>query len=508
MATATGQTGERWWEEIRPRIAIVTLFLILLLALSLQNRVTDPDLWWHLRTGQWILEEGRIPYTDPFSFTMQGRPWIAHSWLAELAMYLLYRYVGAFSLPLLRSLLQVATLGLLLKMLWERWPRLWGNLALILLCMLASTKFWLARPNSASLALFVVVLYLWYLYKWHGCNRLWLLPPLMALWANLHGGYIQGLLLLGVLFIGEALAGRLWPDPVPMERRRWLRFGLYALLCIPAVMLNPYGPRLLLYPFGYYLGPTSVFTRYIGEWLSTDFQEPSSMLFAILLFALTAAIAWRRVGLGPAETSAVLLFSGMAFSSVRVGGLAVPLLTWSIAGVLGQGTVSRLGAPVRRGAWPRPSKALRWGWYGGTAFMSLLLLAVIGVDFVTWGRKGGFVEEKDYPREAVTAIAELPSSARIFNTYNWGGYLIWRLYPQHPVFIDGRVDLFAADLLDDYLQVHRVEPTWSQVLADYEVSVVICERRSPLAAVLMESAAWKPTYQDDIAMVFQRAPSR
>jgi len=493
--------GARWWQEIRPALSVVALFLTLLLALALQYRTTDADFWWHLRTGQWILENRAIPYTDPFSFTAEGRPWIAHSWLAEVGMVLLYRYVGPLSLPLLRALLEVATFGLLLKMLWERWPRLWGNLLLVLVAFLASARFWLERPNTLSLTLFLLFLYLWQRYKWQGRAALWLLPLLMVFWANVHSGFIYGLFLLAALFLGEVLAGRIFPDPAPLGLRRWLRLGFFSLLAALATLLNPYGPRLLLYPFSYYLGGITLHTGFVAEWLSPNFHEFGNLLFALLILALIGALAWRRSGPGPAETLALLLFLGLALTSVRAAGVAVPLLAWSLAGVLGQGVAPR-PIVLRRGAWPRPGKGVLWAWYGGTLLLLLLLLAAIGYDFAAWRQED---LEAGYPRQAVTALADaLPPSSRIFNSYNWGGYLIWRLYPRYRVFIDGRADLYGDALFRDYLAVWWATPNWAQVLDNYRVDAVLCERRVPLAAVLSESRSWQILYQDELAIVFRR----
>lgn len=504
MSTAPAQVGERWWEEIRPQVAIVAFFCVLLLALSLQNRVTDADFWWHLRTGQWILEEGRIPRQDPYSFTAAGRPWIAHSWLADIGMYLLYRYVGPFSLHPLRALIHAASFTLLLKLLWERWHRLGAVIGLVLVAFVASARFWLTRPNSLSLAFCIAFLYLWYLYKYKGRDRLWLFPVLMALWANLHSGFVYGLFLLGALFLGEMAAGRFWPDPSALGRKRWLRLGFFSLLSIPAILLNPYGFRLLLYPFSYYLGGITLHTRYVGEWLSPNFQEPSNLLFALLLLALLAGMAWRRSGTAPAEALAVVLFTLLALRSIRAAGVAIPLLAYSAAGVFGQGMVPRVG-PGRQGAWPRPRQAVLWAWHLGTLFVLLLLLAGVGLEFASWGRRAGFMGEEEYPHQAVAALAGMPSSARMFNSYNWGGYIIWQL-PDRPVFIDGRADLYGDTLFGEYLKVWRLDPAWKEVLQQWQVQVVICERRSALATLLMESPSWDPVYADPMAAVFRRTP--
>lgn len=501
MSVSPAPTSSRLWREVRPHTAVVAAFGLLLFALALQVRATDADFWWHLRAGQWILEQRRIPHTDPFSYTACGRPWIAHSWLADIALYLLYRY-APFILHPLRALLQVATFGLLLRMAWQRWPRLLPCLLLVLAAFAATAGLWLTRPNSLSLTLFVVVLYLWHLYKSRGKNRLWLLPPLFAFWANLHSGFIFGLLLLGCLWVGEALAGRFWSDPFPLEGRRWWRLGLYLLLSAVASLLNPYGWALLGYPFRYLLGGFTLHTHYVGEWLSPNFQEPAGLLFALLLLLLPAGMAWRRVGMAPAETLAILAFTLLALRAVRAAGVAVPLLSYGAAGVFGWGVAPRSGIG-RHGAWPRPSRWGFWLWYGGVGLLLLLLLAGIGLEFAAWGVREGFVSESGYPRGAAEYLQKETGSGRLFNSYNWGGYLIWKL-PERPVFIDGRADLYGDALFAEYLQVWRAEPSWAEVLARWQVEWVVCERGVPLATLLESNPSWSKVYDDGTAVVYRQ----
>ena len=494
-------SSSRWWREIRPQTAVVVAFGLLLLALALQVRATDADFWWHLRTGQWILEEGRIPRSDPFSYTAFGKPWIAHSWLADIALYLLYRD-APFLLHPLRALLQIGTFGLLFHMAWQRWPRLVPCMLLVLAAFAASAGLWLTRPNSISLACFVGVLYLWHLYKFRGKNRLWLLPPLFALWANLHSGYIFGLLLLGCLWVGEALAGRFWSDPFPLDRRRWWRLGLYGVFSMAAVLLNPYGWALLVYPFRYFFEGLSLHTHYVGEWLSPNFQEPPGLLFALLLLLLLAGMAWRRVGMAPAETLALLAFTWLGLRAMRAVGVAVPLVAYGVAGVLGWGVAPR-GGVGRHGAW-RPSRWAAGLWYGGVGLLLLLLLAGIGLEFVTWGQREGFVSEAGYPRGAVDRLREEPRG-RLLNSYNWGGYLIWGLR-DWPVFIDGRADLYGDALFAEYLRVWRVEPSWSEVLVQWRVDWVLCEKGVALATVLEASPSWTLVYEDGTAVLYRKHP--
>ena len=100
----------------------------------------------------------------------------------------------------------------------------------------------------------------------------------------------------------------------------------------------------------------------------------------------------------------------------------------------------------------------------------------------------------------------MPASGRLLNSYNWGGYLIWRLYPERLVFIDGRVDLYASKVLDDFVRVYKVRENWSEVLDDYQVDTVLCERQATLSALLTESSSWDLVYSDDIAALFRRVP--
>jgi hypothetical protein len=129
----------------------------------------------------------------------------------------------------------------------------------------------------------------------------------------------------------------------------------------------------------------------------------------------------------------------------------------------------------------------------------------MGVEYTLWGQANGFDGEQMAPREAAAALAQL-DAPRMFNAYNWGGYLIWRFYPERLVFIDGRADLYGDALFRQYLQVAEAEPAWDEVLSTYQVDAVICERQGPLATLLTASSGWQPVYEDTIAAVFRRVP--
>jgi len=326
----------------------------------------------------------------------------------------------------------------------------------------------------------------------------------MVLWANLHSGWIYGLGLLGLLWLGEGLAGRFWPDPDPLEQKRWLRLGLFILISIPLVLINPYGVHLLIYPFRYFFGGITLHTHYIGEWLSPNFHQASDMLLALLLLLLIGSLAWRRKGIGPAETLALLVFIALSLRSVRAAGIAIPLIAWAVAGVMGQG-LSRT-SPSRRGAWPQPNRSIVWIWHGITLLIVLLMLSFVGWDFAQWGATSGFLSEDENLSQAAAALRGLPQDARMFNSYNLGGYLIWRLYPERRVFIDGRADLYGDEIFAEYLKVWQADPAWEEILNQYQVQIAICERQTPLATLLLESAAWDPVYLNATTAVFQRAP--
>src|SRR5262249_14993251 len=244
------------------------------------TRPTDIDFWWHLRTGQLIAETGAVPRVDPFSFTAARRPWVAHEWLWELGVFHLYR-LGGFRAALLLS---AAIVTLAYVVLYRLLRYLGANeiaaAALVLWAAFLGVPNLGARPREFTFLFFAIFLGRLYRHRGGEPGQLWLLPLLMPLWANLHGGFVFGLGLLGLFALSETVAWLAGRGPAP--RQLWV----VTLVAIVATGLHPLGPRVLLYPLDYYRGAENPSFRMVTEFASPNFHEPLNLVFAAGVVAL------------------------------------------------------------------------------------------------------------------------------------------------------------------------------------------------------------------------------
>ena len=287
------------------RRLFVAIFLLALYALAVRETL-DPDMWWHLRTGQVILRDG-IPNQDIFSFTVPENEWITHEWLSEIVMWLGYRIVGLPGLMLFFAAIIAAAF-------WLDYLRCAGRPYLaafvVLLAALATAPFWGVRPQMFNMLFTAAFVFLVEGYRNGQVSRraLWLLPLLTLVWANLHSGYLLGIVLLLTYVAGDSLGNIL------TSRRKgtvdWSPVGwlfLMTLIAFFVAVINPNGPELWIYPF-FTLGSDAM-QRYIQEWQSPNFHLAIFWPFALLLFlGILAMIAGRR---RPTATD-ILLFCGTA----------------------------------------------------------------------------------------------------------------------------------------------------------------------------------------------------
>jgi hypothetical protein len=248
----------------------------------------DTDTWWHLRTGQYIIETLTIPTTDPFSHTQAGQLWIDHGWLAQIFWYLLYAGGGWAAVSL--GVAVIVTLAF-----WLVWKQLddanvfVAGLAMILGAIVSSVV-WAARPQLISFLLTALTALLLHRFKRHDKNLLPWLPLVMLVWANLHGGFAIGLMLMLAYLPGE-IANNLTrhaDDPVVNWAR--LKHLLLALaLSLAVVVINPHTWRMWLYPFQ--TVGIGALRDFIQEWQSPNFHLPYVQPFAVMLLLILGAMA-------------------------------------------------------------------------------------------------------------------------------------------------------------------------------------------------------------------------
>ncbi len=506
------------WLDTR-RLATAILF-IAVFAMAVRAPA-DSDTWWHLKAGQTTLESGRILQTDLFSHTRYGSRWINHSWLSQVVLYSLFDHFSYAGLGLwMGAVVMVAFVFVYLQMEGDVFTRAF----IVVLAAATSAVVWSARPQLFSLLLTAVVAYLLYLFKWRGLNRLWLLPPLFVLWANLHAGYALGFMLLAAFIAGEVLNHFLALVPSAALRRgsgqgsghrspgddpvvEWKGIGLVVLVSLLSALLlvlNPNTTRL----WTYYLETVriGVLQDFIQEWQSPNFHHLYTHPFIWTLLATLAAmgLSGRRV-----DGTDLALVGGFTYAALMAGRNLGPFALVA-APVLSRHVTATLRAPIRQSSQsvfspsrrraPTPTlAAVNWG-------LLALIVVLAGVK-VYLPLRPAFNEQaqrESLPVGAVEWIQAHRPEGEMFNEYNWGGYLIWRLWPDYRVFVDGRTDLYGDEFLRQYLSVRSGRPGFEETLAAYDVNLVLTYPDDALSAQLACAGGWKEAYRDEVAVIWVR----
>jgi len=472
---------------------LAVLSAVLCLGL-LSPEIRDSDFWWHLRTGQYIVETRSLPVPDPFAYTTAAAPSayagedavrrfnLTHEWLAQALFYAAYRAAGFPGVVALRALLLAAFCSLAGWVAWRRSGVLDRGWMAGLAAVAIAVPFALDRPQLFTylfLALTVAIL--------ESRRRLWLLPPLFLIWANCHGGFFLGWVVLAAYSV-EALVARLRHRRLAEERALWL----WSAAAVLASGINPNGFRavqvLLLYR-------SSAMQSYLLEWARPALWPPP--LFALLLAAAVGAMGWARRTVRVSDWLLLAAFSAAAFTAERntifIGFFAPVFLASYLP-------------------WKQALPALA-GWVAAAAL-------AVGI---VWGTVGGdFFElraaEWRYPAGAADFLSSHQVTDRMFNTYEYGGYLMWRLWPRERVFIDGRA--LSDQVFDDYARIlynhdNAGGKNAAQLLDRYGVNVIVMNTfeyatgtvylLAPAIATTTQSE-WKLVYRDAQALVWMRHP--
>jgi hypothetical protein len=449
--------------------------------------IADPDFWWHLRTGQLISETGAIPKTDPYSSTVAGKEWIAHEWLSEYGLFLLYQVGGVGLLIFIFSLIITASF-LLIYLHSPGKPYAVGFS--ILLAALASAPTWGVRPQMLSLLMSAVFLFLLENFiekrRWH-----WLipLPFLTMLWVNLHAGYFLAFLMLAFFIFNEALALlRSRVQKHPLVYRNLVTLCIILVLCLLASLCNPNSYRILLYPFETLTSDSMM--EFIQEWFSPDFHQTEWIPLALLIILLIAAPLISRRPVPILRVLMVSFFGYSALHSMRnvpfFALTAIPILAEQLSAL-----VQNKEASIRI---PRVQRI-------ANTMIVIAATLVVGLRFITVLANQPMAESKSYPKSAVDWIIDHEPEGIIYNTYGWGGYLIWRLYPDYPVYIDGRADVYGNEFIYDYLHIYHGQSGWETALSETGAGIILIEPTSGLANLIRLSPDWAIVYEDPLCIL-------
>ena len=480
------------------RLIVAVLFLALF-AMAVRTPA-DSDAWWHLGAGRAIVTTGRTPYADEFSHTVRGKPWTDVYWLAQVGLYQARVMGGDAALALLVAALVIIAF---IFVYWQTEGQPLLRAFVVVLAATTSSVIWSPRPQMLSFALLGVTSYVVYLLKWRQVNRLWVLIPLFVLWANVHGGYALGLMLIGSVIAGETL-NRLTGRADAPEVMTWKEIGLLmgvGLLCGIALLVNPYTFGAWTLPFR--TVGIKALQGFIQEWASPDFHNLYEQPVLWLLFALLALAGFSDRRWDWSDLIVVAVFGYSAFLARRniapFALVVAPILSRQAQPIL-EAVLARVKLPstISEDVNPALSRILNW---------SVLILVVLAM-LVKCGvalspQMIDKAQQQTAPVRAVEWLKQNRLTGPMYNSYNWGGYLLWAL-PQEPVFVDGRTDLYDDEFLREYFKVMFIRPGWQEALDKYGVRLALTERDSFLAAILATQSVWRLAYRDDQAAIYTR----
>ncbi len=458
---------------------------------------TDPDFYWHLKTGELIAQSGAIPTTDPFSYTFGGKPWVAHEWLTELLFYWTARAGGFDALRLLPAIAAAANFMLLYLIA----RRLAGK---DLTAVVATACFYIPMLMSITLRpqLFTFLFFSAYLlvlvdFKYFRSTRLlWLLPVLMLAWVNLHGAFMLGIALLAAFIAMEC--GNRWLFPVRHSRGSQ-RLGLLFMVSVATLavtLINPQGLRILLYPFETVAMEAS--RGLISEWHSPNFQElqPRASLACVIAWIVVTVYARRKPDLTEMLLPLLLVVAGLG-AQRHLPLMAAVLLVFFCAmlrhvrpsEILARSLVWRHRSHATDGQQVTRAQA---GVVHLLVLAGMVLAALAGT--LRTEREGE--TSKFVAHGAANYLLAHDINGRMLNDYDLGGYLIYRLWPRHKVFIDGRADLYGDDFLKAYFKVDRAGEGWEKTIDGQPIDIVVFARDTPVRQLLLASGKFREAYSD------------
>jgi hypothetical protein len=487
-------------QELRELLKLRTLRLLAFtallggvgtLCLITKYSVLDPDVWWHLTVGDWIVQHHAVPHTGIFSQTAASRPWMAYSWGYEVLLSRAYAWFGLAGMGLFGMALTLAVAGAMFWMLQRLSGRFWVAWTLSIAACYAFLFTLMPRPVFFSMALFTITLTLILEARRSGrVQLLYWLPLIFMLWANLHIQFIYGLFLVGLLvaltllercasYLG--LRPNLLPPPtLPLTAL----MGVFGA-CVMASCIGPYSFHL--YESVFEIAKARVPYSMIVELQALSFT--SSIHFLELLLAAGAffAVGWQSK-LDPFKVAVLAIACAVAFRTTRDAWfICIPAAAF-IADFRAQKS---------------PDEPTRLPEYAGVAVGLALLLLLIArnTDYSTRGLDRAI--SRDFPVNAVNFLRKNPVPGPLYNSFDWGGFLIWYM-PQYPVAIDGRTDIYGDALVDLFYKTEAADPSYTKDPYLSQAGLVLLKTSVPLAKMLTADSRFRVLYRDEIAVIFVR----
>lgn len=467
--------------------SMLIALLAVLAVLTVRDRFDDPDMWWHLKSGQVIWTTHSIPTTDIFSYTTGHHSYVPHEWLSQCFIYAGYRFGGNSGLMLwlcvMTSVLLVAGYGLCWLYSQNSKVAFVGALTI----WLFGTIGLAVRPQMIGYLLLIVELLIIQLGRTRNPRWFWGLPPLFALWVNCHGSFVLGLVIAGTILLCSFLnleQGLVTSARWDRDVRRTFEWAL--ALSIAVLLINPVGLRQVTYPIDTMLHqPIGLSAS--SEWQPLQIGDGRSLLFLGVIAGIPLLAMLRCKSLYWQELLLLAIGAQLAAKHQRM---------LFVFGVLAAPTLARLLADAWENYRLDQDKPLS----------NAVLIAISGiVVFLAFPSRQMLEDQVQHlsPVKAVAFLKTHPISGNMLNEYVYGGYLIWAA-PEHPVFVDGRADVFEeTGVLKDYGDWSMLQSDPNELLTKYKIDFCLLTRESPMAR-MMSFLHWRTIYSDENSIIFER----
>jgi hypothetical protein len=449
--------------------------------------VYDPDIWWHMRAGEWVLQNHAVPHTDWLSTAGQGKPWVLYSWMFDALVAALYRVFGLFGPIILYPVVMAVMISVALWVLVaELGLGFWQRTLVTAASLLALAPICSPRPGLFS-ALFLATELALVLHsrRTNSVVPICALPLLFLVWANIHVQFVYGLFVLGLFVLEPGMEPWLHRTSGLREfqRRRIGALELVFGLSVTATLINPY--FLGLYKVVVGLATQRGQYQYISELQPPTFRSLNSIIELCIIVAAWAVLALRR-NFRWVPTTFLLVGTVFALRTVRD--------VWF--GVL---------AAVIALAWPKRKFEVhsvheRWPVVAATALLVVTGSVLIGKTHPLRQRELWKDTADEFPVAAVEYIKNKHLSGPLFNDWNWGGFLTWAL-PEIPVYVDSRTNLPGDEVLERNIGVWSGAPGWAEDPALSKARLIVANPNNSLTSLLRFDPRFRVLYEDGTAVV-------
>jgi hypothetical protein len=471
-----------------------TLFILLFLGVLISGPKMlniDGDLPRHLLMGKYVIEIGTPPTQEIFSYPYEGEPYVSHEWLAGVIYYLSYILFGLNGVVILAGILIATTFTVLYSQAVAQHGERFLNFILVILGAAVTSIHWISRPHLFTM-LFLAMWLIWMNRLSRGePMKLWAFPALMLLWGNIHAEFVAGFLVLLAYIVGWFWQYLFAPERINMQVGRNLLLVTGASFL--ASLINPAGLKTWEIVLGY-VNNSYLMSR-ITETRPPDFAKAEYLPLLILIVFAILLMIFRRSKFIPAHTFLMLGFGMMSLYSARnahLFGVVAPfVLSYGLSGMTNFQAFKNIEAMVTRVESQTSGKMLP------------IVITVI-LSFVVLARAGNFnrFDPNIFPVEAVSWLKNNPQSGRMFNAFDWGGYILFHLWPEQKAFIESQTDV-RGKLTREYEAVVTLSIDWQGIFRKYDISLVIIPPQWDLAREL-KVIGWKTVYQDTTAIILVR----